>query len=61
MLVITDHDIKEIKDKLIEIIRLLKNAGFVNSSPARVYEITEEAKRKSDKIKERLYGNSSDR
>jgi valyl-tRNA synthetase len=57
----TEKDIQEIKNDLGEIKRLLKNAGFVNSNPARVHEISKEAQQKSEKIRERLYGNSSNR
>ncbi len=57
----TENDMQEIKDALGEIKRLLKNAGFVNASPARVFEISKEAQQKSKRIRERLYGHTSDR
>lgn len=57
----TDPDIKEIKEDVAEIKRLLRNAGFVGLSPARVFGINQQAKRDADKMKERLNGDKRDR
>lgn len=57
----SDHDIKEIKEGVEEIKRLLKNAGFVGCTPARVYEINQKAKRDADSIKRRIDGDKRDK
>ncbi len=57
----TEYDIESIKEDIKEILRLLKNAGFVSLSPARVFDISQRAKRDADKLKERLHGNKTAR
>ena len=56
-----NSDIKEIKEDVAEIKRLLKNAGFTNCSPARIYEINQKAKRDADRLRKLLNVDKRDR
>ena len=57
---VSEQDIRDIKDTLAEIKRLLKNAGLSDCGPARVYEINQQVRRDTEKIRRRLYGDTAD-